>query len=148
MQIWVDADACPNTVKDILFRAANRLAIPLVLVANQPMRLPASPNISSIQVESGFDKADTLIIERAATNDIVITADIPLAAEVIAKGAHVIEPRGERLTPDNIKPRLTMRNFMEDIRASGERTGGPPPLTNSDKQRFANALDKLLAKLL
>lgn len=146
MQIWVDADACPVVVKDILFRAAERAQIQLILVANQAMRFPPSAYIRSVQVAAGFDVADNYIVQKMDQGDLVITADIPLAAEVIEKGAKVIGPRGEELTMENIKSRLTMRNFMEEMRSSGQVTGGPPPLTKRDRQIFANALDRLLSK--
>lgn len=146
MNIWVDADACPGAIKEILFRAAQRTGLQLTLVANHPLPVPPQANIRMLQVTSGFDVADNKIVELAAADDLVITADIPLAAEVIEKGAHVLSPRGERLTADNIKPRLNMRDFMDTMRSSGMQSGGPPPLNNQDKQRFANHLDKLLAK--
>jgi uncharacterized protein YaiI (UPF0178 family) len=146
MQIWVDADACPVVVKDILFRAAERAQIQVILVANQAMRFPPSAYIRSVQVAAGFDVADNYIVQKMDQGDLIITADIPLAAEVIEKGAKVISPRGEVLTMENIKSRLTMRNFMEEMRSSGQVTGGPPPLTKRDRQIFANALDRLLSK--
>jgi len=146
MQIWVDADACPNPVKEILFRASRRVKVPITLVANQPLITPPSPLIKAIQVASGFDVADNYIVQQARANDLVITADIPLAAEVIEKGAHVINPRGERYTANNIRQRLNMRDFMEEMRATGQVTGGPPPFGPNEKQAFANALDRLLAK--
>lgn len=147
MKIWVDADATPKPVKEILFRAAQRTGTDTILVANQPMSTPNSPYIRSVQVGSGFDVADNYIVQQAEANDVVITADIPLAAEVIAKGAHAINPRGERYTPENIRQRLNMRDFMETLRASGQHTGGPSSYSNQDKQAFANTLDRLLAKL-
>ena len=146
MQIWVDADACPVVVKDILFRAAERAQIQVILVANQAMRFPPSAYIRSVQVAAGFDVADNYIVQKVDQGDLIITADIPLAAEVIEKGAKVISPRGEVLTMENIKSRLTMRNFMEEMRSSGQVTGGPPPLSKRDRQVFANALDRLLSK--
>jgi len=146
MSIWVDADACPNTVKEILFRAAHRTATQLTLVANQSLRVPASPYIQSVQVEQGFDVADHYIAQHAEKNDIVITADIPLAADIVEKGAHAINPRGELYTPENIRQRLTMRNFMEEMRNAGQASGGPPPLNKSNIQHFANTLDRLLTK--
>lgn len=146
MTIWVDADACPKTIKEILCKAAHKRKMPLVFVANQFITTPPSPFISSVQVSSGFDMADNHIVEKVQPNDLVITQDIPLAADAIAKGALVINTRGETYTEDNIEPRLTMRNFMEEMRSSGERTGGPPPLNNQNKQAFANALDRWLAK--
>ncbi len=146
MHIWVDADACPNVIKEILFRAANRVQIPVTLVANQYIKVPPSPFIKSIQVPAGFDVADNHIAHETQAGDIVITADIPLAAEIVAKGAYGINPRGTLYTEQNIKQTLTMRNFMEEMRSTGQASGGPPPLDSKDKQAFANTLDKLLAK--
>jgi uncharacterized protein YaiI (UPF0178 family) len=146
MQIWVDADACPNVIKEILFRAADRTQTCVVLVANQPVRTPASRFISSIQVPGGFDVADNEIVNRLTPDDLVITADIPLAAEVIEKGGHAINPRGERYTKDNIKQRLSMRNFMDELRSSGIDTGGPAAFNQSDRQAFANQLDRFLTQ--
>ncbi len=146
MKIWVDADACPNVIKEVLFRAADRTQTPLTLVANQPMRTPASKYIDSIQVHAGFDVADNEIVKRLQPDDLVITADIPLAAEVVEKGGNAINPRGERYTKENIKQRLTMRNFMEELRSSGVNTGGPPTLSQGDRQAFANQLDRLLTQ--
>ncbi|MEM8563114.1 MAG: YaiI/YqxD family protein [Pseudomonadota bacterium] len=147
MNIWVDADACPGAIKDILFRAARRTGCNLTLVANHALPVPADTNIRMRQVSSGFDVADDEIVKLSEAGDLVITSDIPLAAEVIEKGAHVLSARGERLTADNIKPRLNMRDFMDTMRASGMQSGGPPPLSNQDKQKFANQLDSLLAKV-
>ncbi len=147
MHIWVDADACPNPVKEILFRAAQRLGIPLTLIANQPLRTPASPHIRAIQVASGFDKADEHIVHAVRPGDLVITADIPLAAQIIERGGEVLDPRGERYTKDNIRERLNMRDFLDTLRGSGMVTGGPPALTQADRKRFADALDRLLAAL-
>jgi uncharacterized protein YaiI (UPF0178 family) len=146
MQIWVDADACPVVVKEILYRAVQRVGIPLILVANQPLRTPPSRYIKTVQVPGGFDVADNHIVQGVEAGDLVITADIPLAAAVIEKEAHAINPRGELYTPDNIRQRLAMRNFMEEMRSIGEASGGPPPLSQSDRQAFANSLDRLLAK--
>ena len=146
MKIWVDADACPVVIKDILYRAANRAQIPLTLVANQMLRVPPSPWIKAVQVPGGFDVADQRIASDAHAGDLVVTADIPLASQVIAKGAIVIDPRGELLDISNIEARLTMRNFMESLRSSGVETGGPPALSQSDRQAFANQLDRMLAK--
>ena len=146
MKIWVDADACPVVIKDILYRAANRAQIPLTLVANQMLRVPPSPSIKAVQVPGGFDVADQRIASDAQAGDLVVTADIPLASQVIAKGAIVIDPRGELLDISNIEARLTMRNFMESLRSSGVETGGPPALSQSDRQAFANQLDRMLAK--
>ena len=146
MAIWVDADACPNVVKEILFRAAQRTKIMLTLVANQPISTPPSPYIKSIQVASGFDVADNYIAQEVAVGDLVITADIPLAADVVAKDAIALNPRGEKYTKENIKQRLTMRNFMEEMRGAGQATGGPPPLNQQDRQVFANALDRYIVQ--
>ncbi|WOG27653.1 YaiI/YqxD family protein [Endozoicomonas sp. 8E] len=147
MKIWVDADACPVVIKDILFRAADRTETPLTLVANQPLRVPGSRFIKSLQVASGFDVADNEIVKRAESGDLVITSDIPLAAEVIEKGAGALSPRGELFTEDNIRARLNMRDFMDTLRASGIESGGPPALSQSDRQQFANQLDKWLARV-
>ncbi|WP_432746038.1 YaiI/YqxD family protein [Methylobacter sp. G7] len=146
MRIWVDADACPNVIKDILFRAAERKQLPLTLVANQYLKTPPSKVIDTVQVAGGFDVADKYIVNHLQENDLVITADIPLAAEVIAKNAHAINPRGELYTKENIKERLAMRDFMEEMRSVGQVSGGPPPLGQRDKQDFANVLDRFLAK--
>lgn len=144
VQIWVDADACPNPIKDILFKASQRVKIPLTLVANQYLQTPPSPLIKSVQVEQGFDVADNYITAHVNPDDMVITQDIPLAAEVIEKGALVLSPRGEKYTKNNIAARLTMRNFMEEMRSAGENTGGPKVFSNQDKQAFGNALDQWL----
>jgi uncharacterized protein YaiI (UPF0178 family) len=146
MKIWVDADACPGVIKDILFRAAERSGVQVTLVANQPVRTPPSRHIDSLQVSAGFDVADNEIVKRLRPGDLVVTADIPLAAEAIEKGAHALNPRGELYSADTIKARLTMRDFMDTLRASGIDTGGPPALTQRDRKRFADQLDKLLAK--
>ena len=146
MKIWVDADACPVAVKEILYRAANRTQIPLVLVANRMLRVPPSPWITALQVPAGFDVADKRIATEAQSGDLVITADVPLAAEVIAKGAVVIDPRGELLTTSNIQERLALRNFLDSLRSSGVDTGGPSALSDADRKTFANQLDRLLAK--
>lgn len=146
MHIWIDADACPNVIKEILFRAADRVKVPLTLVANQPLRTPPSKYINSIRVGAGFDVADNEIVRRVEPGDLVITADIPLAAEVIEADAHALNPRGEFYTKDNIRQRLTMRNFMDELRGSGVDTGGPPTLNQSDRQAFANQLDRFLAQ--
>lgn len=146
MQLWVDADACPVAVRDILFRAAERREITLTLVANQPIRTPASRFIQSVQVAAGFDVADNEIVRRCAPGDLVITSDIPLAAEVLEKGAHALSPRGERYSPETIRDRLNMRDFMETLRASGVQTGGPPAMSGSDRQAFANSLDRFLTQ--
>jgi hypothetical protein len=147
MQIWVDADACPAVIKGILYRAAERVKCPLVLVANKPLQTPPSPYIKSMQVPGGIDVADNRIIELATSGDLVITADIPLAAAVIAKGAHALNPRGEMYTKDNIRERLAMRNFMGELRNSGVMTGGPTALSHSDRQAFANQLDRFLTRM-
>jgi uncharacterized protein YaiI (UPF0178 family) len=146
MNIWVDADACPAVVKDILYRAAERARVPLTLVANKPLRTPPSPFIRTLQVPRGFDVADNEIARRVEPGDLVITADIPLAAQVIERGGHALDPRGELFSPETIRERLTMRDFMDELRASGVQTGGPPPLAHGDRQRFANQLDRLLAR--
>ncbi|MDH5473191.1 MAG: YaiI/YqxD family protein [Gammaproteobacteria bacterium] len=146
MHIWVDADACPKVIKDILFRAAERTQTHITLVANQYIPKPASRFVKTVKVDQGFDVADNYIAQEVAENDLVITADIPLAAEIIEKNAHALNPRGELYNRDNIKQRLTMRNFMEEIRSTGENLGGPPPLNQADRQKFANALDQLLTK--
>jgi uncharacterized protein len=146
MRIWVDADACPRTIKDILFRAAQRTGVPLTLVANKTLATPQSPHIRSLQVEAGFDVADNEIVMRLAPGDLVITADIPLAAEVIENGGHALSPRGELYSTENVRALLNMRDFMDTLRASGIQTGGPPALSQSDRQAFANQLDRLLAR--
>ena len=146
ISIWVDADACPKLIREILFRAAQRTEVKLTLVANHALPVPPSPLIKSVQVEQGFDVADDFIVQQVRDNDLVITSDIPLAAEVIDKGAHVISSRGERFTRNNIRQRLNMRDFMETMRSSMEVGGGPPALGPRDKQAFANALDAYLAK--
>ncbi|XOV77547.1 MAG: YaiI/YqxD family protein [Aestuariibacter sp.] len=148
MHIWVDADACPTAIKEILFRAADRTKIPVTLVANQYLRTPPSRYINAIQVSSGFDVADNEIVRRAQPDDLVITADIPLAAEVLDKGAMALNPRGELYTENNIKTRLNIRDFMDTMRASGVQTGGQPAMSQADKQAFANHLDTLLSEFL
>jgi uncharacterized protein len=146
MQIWVDADACPNVIKDILYRAAERVRVPLILVANQAIRVPPSPYIRAIQVGAGFDVADNRIVQQVEKGDLVITADIPLAAAVIEKGGFALNPRGEFYTPENIRQRLTMRNFMEELRSTGVETGGPSAFNQRDRQAFANQLDGFLQR--
>jgi uncharacterized protein YaiI (UPF0178 family) len=146
MKIWVDADACPAVVKDILYRAADRAQVPLTLIANQMLRVPPSPWIRALQVPAGFDVADRRIADEAAAGDLVITADVPLAALVIAKGASVLDPRGDLLDANNIVERLTMRNFMEGLRSGGIDTGGPATFSAADRQAFANRLDVILAR--
>ena len=148
MNIWVDADACPAVIKDILYRAAQRVQQPLTLVANQMLRTPPSPLIRAVQVPRGFDVADEYIVERVATGDLVITADIPLASEVLGKGAWVLSPRGEHYTADSISERLTMRDMMEELRSAGVDTGGPAAFSQADMRAFANALDRLLQNAL
>lgn len=146
MTIWVDADACPGVIKDILFRAAQRTSIQVTLVANRALQVPRSPWIRSIQVARGFDVADNHIVDSAVAGDLVITADIPLAAAVVAKGAGALNPRGELYTADNVQGLLDMRNFMDTLRSSGVETGGPPALSNSDRQTFAAQLDRWIAR--
>lgn len=145
-QIWVDADACPAAIKEVLFRAAEREQVHVTLVANQWLRTPPSRFVRAIQVPGGFDVADNEIVERVATGDLVVTQDIPLAAAVIAKGALAVHPRGELYTPDTIAQRLSMRNFMDELRGSGVDTGGPAAFHARDKQAFANQLDRWLVK--
>lgn len=146
MKIWVDADACPVVIKEILFRAARRTGITLTLVANQPMRVPRTPTITTLQVAPGFDVADDEIVSRVDAGDLVITADIPLADQAIGKQATALSPRGELFTRDNIKARLSMRDFMENLRGAGVDTGGPPPFNQNDRHAFAQQLDRLLAR--
>ena len=146
MKIWVDADACPVVIKEILFRAAERAEIETILVANHYLKIPPSRFISFVQVNSGFDVADDEIVKRAEAHDLVITADIPLAAEAVEKGCLALNPRGELYTESNIKQRLNIRDFMDTLRSSGIQTGGAPPISQADRQMFANNLDKLLAK--
>ncbi len=146
MKIWIDADACPVVIKEILFKAAMRTRVLTTLVANQPMRTPPSDYIKTLKVSSGFDVADNEIVKQVSAGDLVITSDIPLAAEVIEKGAHALNPRGELYSASSIKSRLNMRDFMDTLRSSGIHTGGPPPLSQSDRQSFANHLDRLLTR--
>lgn len=146
MQIWVDADACPRTIKEILFRAANRTKIALILVANQPLSIPPSPFIKIVKVSAGFDVADHYIAERIQSGDLVITADIPLADAVVSKGGTALNPRGNLYTKTNIKESLAMRNLSHDLRSSGILTSGPSEFSKKDIQRFANALDQFLMK--
>jgi uncharacterized protein YaiI (UPF0178 family) len=145
MQIWVDADACPNVIKEILFRAAERVQTSLILVANKILRIPVSSYISSIRVGVGLDVADNAIVKEMESGDLVITADIPLASEVIGKGGYALNPRGEFYSKENIEERLTLRNFMDELRGSGVNTGGPATLNQKDRQAFANQLDRFLA---
>ncbi|ARU32040.1 DUF188 domain-containing protein [Sulfuriferula sp. AH1] len=147
MHIWVDADACPGVIKDILFRAAERMQIPMTLVANKLLRTPPSAYIRTLQVPHGFDVADDEIVLRVQADDLVITADIPLAASVVEKGGHALNPRGEFYTPENIQAALTLRNFMTELRGSGIETGGPTAFSQSDRQAFANQLDRFLNRM-
>ncbi len=147
MKIWVDADACPSVIKDILYRAAERKQLELILIANQFLRVPPSRYIKTMQVSSGFDVADNEIVRLCEAGDLVITSDIPLAAEVIEKGGQALSPRGELFTPANIKARLNIRDFMDTLRSSGIQSGGPPPLHQRDRMAFANNLDKILARM-
>ncbi|MBC9072659.1 YaiI/YqxD family protein [Thauera sp. CAU 1555] len=146
MHIWVDADACPGAIKEILFRAAGRTGLPLTLVANQALRVPPSPHIRMVQVPGGFDEADKYIAARVAAGDLVITADIPLAAEVVARDAQALSPRGEAYGKENIRELLDLRNFMDTLRGTGVDTGGPAAFSQADRQAFANRLDRLLAR--
>ena len=143
-QIWIDADACPKAIKEILYRVADRVGVPVILVANQPLQVPRSRYIRSIQVAAGFDVADNHIVQQAKAGNLVITADIPLAAEVIAKGCLALSPRGDLYTEDNIRQRLNMRDFMDTLRSSGVDTGGPAVFSHKDRQVFANQLDRVL----
>ena len=148
MTIWVDADACPRVIKEILYRAARRTGVALVLVANQPLRVPRDPSIRAVQVPAGFDVADAWIEENAGAGDLVVTADVPLAAAVIQAGATAITPRGERLDGNNVRERLVVRDLMDELRGTGmEVGGGPPPLGPQDRHAFAAALDRELARL-
>ncbi|GAA0332814.1 YaiI/YqxD family protein [Morganella psychrotolerans] len=144
MAIWVDADACPKVIKEILYRAADREKIEITFVANQRLVVPASPFLRTLQVPAGFDVADNEIVRRVQTDELVITADIPLAAEVLEKGGVALNPRGERYSNATIRERLTMRDFMDTMRASGVQTGGPATMNQRDRQQFANELDKWL----
>jgi uncharacterized protein YaiI (UPF0178 family) len=146
MQIWVDADACPGVIKEILFRAATRHSLAVVLVANQWLRVPPSPWIRSVQVPKGFDVADKHIVGQVTAGDLVITADIPLAALVIEKQAYALNPRGELYSAENIRQLLDMRNFMDTLRSSGVETGGPPAFNHTDRQNFGNQLDRFIAR--
>jgi hypothetical protein len=148
VKIWVDADACPVVIKEILFRAAERTGLELTLIANHALKVPPVANIRAIQVSGGFDVADNEIVRRCDKGDLVITGDIPLAAEVLEKGAMALTSRGERFTEENIRVRLNMRDFMETLRASGVQSGGPAALSQSDRQAFANQLDRLISKAL
>ena len=146
MHIWVDADACPGVIKEIIYRAAERRQIQTTLVANQMLRTPPSKYIRAIQVAHGFDVADAHIVEQVTPGDLVVTADIPLASLIIERGAHALNPRGEMYSTANIQERLTMRNFMESLRSAGVETGGPAAFSQADRQAFANQLDRFLAK--
>ena len=147
MKIWVDADACPVVIKDILYRAAERTGTAMTLVANQALHTPPSKLVTTLQVAQGFDVADDEIVKRLESGDLVITGDIPLAAEVIEKGGLALSPRGELFSPEDIRGRLTMRDFMDTMRSSGvDTSGGPPPLSQSDRQSFANHLDRILTR--
>ena len=146
MKIWVDADACPNVIKEILFRLADSVKIMVTLVANQTLSIPESNYIRAMQVMQGFDVADDEIVKRADQGDIVITSDIPLADDCIKKGCFVLSPRGEQFTKETIKAKLTMRDFLDTLRGSGEQSGGPPPFSQTDRREFANQIDRLVAK--
>jgi len=146
MHIWVDADACPKVIKEILYRAAERLRIPLTLVANRPLRVPPSPYIKTLKVPAGFDVADKQIVDEIQANDLVITADIPLAAAVIEKGGHALDPRGELYTESNVRERLSVRDFMDELRGAGVVTGGPSEFSKGNRKEFANALDRILSQ--
>jgi uncharacterized protein YaiI (UPF0178 family) len=146
MQIWVDADACPVVIREILFRAAERTGVTMTLVANKPVRLPVAQNLHFVQVPPGFDAADKRIVELMVAGDLVITADVPLAAAVIEKGGVALNPRGELYTNENVRERLSVRNFLDELRGSGVNTGGPPALSQRERQMFANQLDRMLAK--
>ena len=146
IKLWVDADACPKVIKEVLYRAAEREQVVLTLVANQPLRTPTSRFIKSVKVAAGFDVADNEIVKLTEAGDLVITADIPLAAEVIEKGGHALNPRGEMYTADTIRQKLTMRDLMDELRGSGVNTGGPPTISQRDRQSFANELDRFLTR--
>lgn len=148
MHLWIDADACPSVIKEIIFRAAERLQLPTTLVANQMLRTPPSRFVTAVQVPKGFDVADNYIVDQVIAGDLVVTGDIPLAALVIAKAAHALNPRGEMYTTANIAERLAMRNFMADLRDSGVETGGPNAFSQADRQAFGNALDRFLTRHL
>jgi len=146
MQIWVDADACPVVIKEILFRAAERTGVRMTLVANKPLRLPSAANLRFLQVPPGFDAADKRIVELMEPDDLVVTADVPLAAAAIDKGGIALNPRGELYTKENVRERLSVRNFLDELRGSGVNTGGPPALSQRERQLFASRLDTWLAK--
>jgi len=146
MNVWVDADACPGVIKEILYRAAERTGVGLTLVANQPLRVPKAPNVHAVQVAAGFDVADNHIVAEVAPGDLVVTADIPLAAEVVERGALALNPRGELYTAENVRERLGVRDMMDELRSAGVATGGPSALGKRERQTFANQLDRLLAR--
>ena len=146
MHIWVDADACPKVIKEILYRAAERVRVPLTLVANRPLWVPSSPYIKTLKVPAGFDVADKQIVDEIQANDLVITADIPLAAAVIEKGGHALNPRGELYTESSVRERLSVRDFMDELRGSGVVTGGPAEFSKGNRKEFANALDRILSQ--
>lgn len=146
MRIWVDADACPQVIKEILYRAAERAQVVTTLVANMPLRIPSSAFIKTVRVRQGFDVADHWIAQQMEAGDLVVTADIPLAAEVIARGGHALDPRGELYSDDNVRDRLAIRNLMQELRSTGDILGGPAPFAPADRQRFANHLDRLLTQ--
>ncbi len=148
LKIWIDADACPRVVKEVIFKASFRLKVPVCLVANSYMAVPQEPLISLVQVEKGADIADLYIFDQVTVNDLVITADIPLAALVVEKGATAINPRGELYTEENVRERLSMRDFMQTLRDSGVDTGGPSPFGPKDKERFANSVDRILTRMM
>lgn len=148
MHLWIDSDACPRVIKDIILKASERLQVPITFVANQSQAMPRSPLNSFVQVDKGADVADSYIIANAKVGDLVVTQDIPLAAELVGAGIHAINPRGELYTTDNIRERLNMRDFMDNMRGAGLATGGPAPINDRDKQIFANSLDRLLTRLL
>ena len=146
MKIWIDADACPGPVRDIVLRASRRVGVPVTLVANRPLQLPRSPLITAVQVSQGLDEADHYLAEQAKSGDLVITGDIPLAARLVAQGIAALNPRGELYSAENIQERLALRDFKEELRSAGVATGGPMPYHNRDKQAFANSLDRWLAR--
>ena len=146
MNVWVDADACPKEIKDLLYRAAKRTQVKVTLVANQQMRTPKSEYVDSIVVQAGMNVADRRIVEVVEPGDLVITADIPLAADVVAKGGQALNPRGELYTDSNVGDRLAVRNMLDELRGGGQITGGPSSFNAKDKQAFANQLDRILAK--
>lgn len=148
LKIWIDADACPRVVKEVIFKTSFRLKVPVCLVANSYMSVPLEPLITSIQVEKGMDIADSYIFENVTENDLVITADIPLAALVVEKGATAIDPRGDLYTGENVRERLSMRDFMQGLRDSGVATGGPSPFGPKDKERFANSVNRILTRMM